>query len=390
MILSSVLISAFALNYIAEASPISDGPQWIQSDSRLMIQPNRDTPEKKYFWTTQEMYELSQNCDIPFESIKTLAVRESLSLSHLPRSNKKCQASWAEFQAKFDRGGEIEKSVLTVKTKEEFLSALKQLDKITELTARYIKLEDEDVKMLAWALTMTENCALRSLDLSDNSFKEKGVEYLAGALKKNTSIQKLSLHWIGVRDAGAHYLADVLETNQHLIELNISNAHITKVGAEQLAKALKKNKVLKRLNVGSNEFVHHGAKFFAEALKENTVLEEFNFSGNNMDGYVTESTVPYFTDALKINKSLKILDLRYNRIVSVRAIAEIVKTNEHLEVLNLNGNFINDYGVDDLAKALWENRKIKFLKLVGNEISHELAEKYHAMDNRMIFWGRDD
>ncbi|XP_061072965.1 NLR family member X1 isoform X1 [Conger conger] len=86
-------------------------------------------------------------------------------------------------------------------------------------------------------LLLHPSCALKSLQLCDNSLLESGVAHLLEALPVNHSLQRLSLMHTGLEDAGAVQLAQNLARNQGLEDLNVAynnigdNAALTLVDA---------------------------------------------------------------------------------------------------------------------------------------------------------------
>ena len=165
----------------------------------------------------------------------------------------------------------------------------------------------EGIKRLAEALKVNTcdegiNCLA---DILNSVNTCEGIKCLAEALKVNTSLKEIVLSGhvfeYKVGDEGAKYLADALKVNTSLEKISIT-WNISDVGVKCLAEALKVNTSLKDINLsdcwGPGD---EGTKCLAEALKVNTSLEKIGIYQLSVVGE------RYLVDALKVNKSLKIV-----------------------------------------------------------------------------------
>ena len=86
-------------------------------------------------------------------------------------------------------------------------------------------------------------------------------------------------------------------------------------------------------------------------------------------------------DALKVNTTLRKIDLNYNYIANKGAecISESLIVNKSLTELSLDSNDISDQGAKRLSQALEQNKTIIMLKLnehfVSSAILREISEK---------------
>ncbi|KAG0247462.1 hypothetical protein BG011_001448, partial [Mortierella polycephala] len=113
--------------------------------------------------------------------------------------------------------------------------------------------------------------------------------------------------------------------------------------------------------IGENE-----VRRLAEMLKTNSTLTILDLYGNSI-GYDGAQAL---AKALMTNKTLTTLDLKDNRIGDngVQALSEALETNKTLTTLYLKDNRIGDNGAQALAEALKTNTTLTTLDLQSNEI----------------------
>jgi len=156
--------------------------------------------------------------------------------------------------------------------------------------------------------------------------------------------------------------------NETLRTLKLNDNNIVKKGAKHLAKALKVNSTLKSLELNTNSnFCNKAAMAIAKALKENTGGLETIFLNHNNIG---SGACACFSKALMNNTKLTKLELSHNNIGDEGAakIAEGLKANWRLRALNLDNNGIGAEGGIAIANALKTNVALCILKLNGNSI----------------------
>ncbi|OUM60158.1 hypothetical protein PIROE2DRAFT_21130 [Piromyces sp. E2] len=110
-----------------------------------------------------------------------------------------------------------------------------------------------------------EECIMRNHGLGP-----KGAKAISESLNK-TQIQVLDLsgNWI---DAGGKYLAKTISDNCYLTELNLSNNHLGIKGGEPMGYMIAQNGSLKILNLSKNNLSNREIKAIADGLKENSML----------------------------------------------------------------------------------------------------------------------
>ena len=120
------------------------------------------------------------------------------------------------------------------------------------------------------------------------------------------------------------------------------------------------------LYMTGNNITDRGATTLAEMLKENRMLELLNVSSNSIgDGGATA-----LAEMLKENRMLDLLNVSSNSIGDggATALAEMLKENRTLRKLNVSDNSIGDGGATALAEMLKENRTLRQLNVSNNSI----------------------
>ena len=118
-----------------------------------------------------------------------------------------------------------------------------------------------------------------SVNLGYNKITEEGASYIAEVLGTTRALRKLYLGFNPIGDKGLQYIAEALTTNTSLIELNLQfcSLRITEENGPTLTEMLQRNKTLRDLDLSYNK-VNHQASFFIEGLKKNTTLKTLNLS----------------------------------------------------------------------------------------------------------------
>jgi Ran GTPase-activating protein (RanGAP) involved in mRNA processing and transport len=96
-----------------------------------------------------------------------------------------------------------------------------------------------------------------------------------------------------------------------LTHLDLSDNQIHYEGSRYLAQALKVNKILKHLSLKLNRLVDKaGSKLCIDLLNNSSNLESLSLSSNSLGHMFCESLAEF----LKLNRSIKILDISCNFI----------------------------------------------------------------------------
>ena len=133
---------------------------------------------------------------------------------------------------------------------------------------------------------------ISTLSLARSGLTCEEIERLASLLETNSTITRLDLRNNRLEDSGAMFLSRMLMKNCTLRELELGNENIddgtsdqnkiTCDGAEALADALKVNQTLRVLNLVNNQIGETGAVAFAAALRKNHKLVDLFLESNKI------------------------------------------------------------------------------------------------------------
>jgi Ran GTPase-activating protein (RanGAP) involved in mRNA processing and transport len=276
------------------------------------------------------------------------------------------------------------------------------------------------------------NPKLVTLEITDNSVNDEGIERLAEVLKQlqpNHEPISLVLRNNHFGPAGAAFLSDALAQNVpvHWLDLRY-NGMIGDEGVETLAFSLAHNTLLTGLDLikcGCNE---RGAAALADALLDNHTLttlliqDDLSLNAVHSLGYLlsdaschlqalylwhcqlTQKLMEVLCHSLRGNHSLTTLALSYNKIDDTgglylsdmilrnKAIVKLhlganlfspttagffgvaLARNTTLQFLDLSRNFFRSVGVWPLAVSLMNNRSLRTIDLRYNKIDGAGAE----------------
>ncbi|CAI9118549.1 OLC1v1020136C1 [Oldenlandia corymbosa var. corymbosa] len=166
-----------------------------------------------------------------------------------------------------------------------------------------------------------ETCThLTKLDVRDNMFGVDAGIALSKAVSSFENLTELYLSYLNLEDEGTIAIADALNSTAPALEvLELAGNEITAEGASSLATCVAAKQHLTKLILAENELKDDGA------IKIGKVL---------LDGHDKLKEVDLSTNAL--------------RRVGARTIAQSVVNKPDFVLLNLNGNFISDEGIDEL------------------------------------------
>lgn len=166
-----------------------------------------------------------------------------------------------------------------------------------------------------------ENCIhLKKLDLRDNMFGVDAGVALSKALSKHTNLTEVYLSYLNLEDEGAIAIANVLkETASSLTVLDMAGNDITAEAAPTLSACIAAKNLLTKLNLAENELKDEGAIQIGKALQEG-------------------------------HEQLTEVDLNTNSIrrAGARFLAQVVVQKPGFKLLNIDGNFISEDGIDEV------------------------------------------
>ena len=172
---------------------------------------------------------------------------------------------------------------------------------------------------VALSLSLGTCTHLRKLDLRDNMFGVEGGVALSKALSSHTDLKELYLSYLNLEDEGAITIANVLKDTAPALEvLEMAGNDITAEAASALAACIAQKPHLTSLNLGENELKDEGTIQISKALEGHVKIKEIDMNTNLI------------------------------RRAGARVLAQTVVQKPGFVLLNINGNFISDEGIDEL------------------------------------------
>jgi Ran GTPase-activating protein (RanGAP) involved in mRNA processing and transport/GTPase SAR1 family protein len=217
---------------------------------------------------------------------------------------------------------------------------------------------------------------VRTLRLLYTSIGHRGGMAIMRALCTNSMLTRLDISCYGperIGNDGAKAAAEALmdNTTSALTTLELTSCGIEEDGTKAMAEALKINSTLRALNLAYNDIGIDGATAMAAVLTINTTLMQLSLEGSCLgnDGATA------IAKALKSNSTLKKLDLAYNDIGNdgATSIATALQSNSTLKTLDLSYNNIGNDGATAIAAALTINTRLMELSLEASKIGNDGA-----------------
>ncbi|KAM7254081.1 hypothetical protein ACFE04_031763 [Oxalis oulophora] len=161
---------------------------------------------------------------------------------------------------------------------------------------------------------------LKKLDLRDNMFGVEAGLALAKTISQFADLTEVYLSYLNLEDDGAEALATALKESAHSLEiLEMAGNDITAKGASALASCILAKQFLTKLTLSENELKDEGAILIGKAFEEgHGQLNEVDLSTNGI------------------------------RRAGARFLAQVVVSKPGFKLLNINGNFISDEGIDEV------------------------------------------
>ncbi|XP_034911436.1 RAN GTPase-activating protein 2 isoform X2 [Populus alba] len=163
---------------------------------------------------------------------------------------------------------------------------------------------------------------LKKLDLRDNMFGVEAGVALSKALSKYAGLTEVYLSYLNLEDEGAMAIARALKESAPSLEvLDMAGNDITAEAAPIVAACIAEKQHLTKLNLAENELKDEGAIQISKVLEEGHLqLKEVDMSINSI------------------------------RRAGARVLARVVVQKPEFKLLNIDGNFISDEGVDEVKE----------------------------------------
>ena len=213
---------------------------------------------------------------------------------------------------------------------------------------------------------------MKQVNLSYLELGQEGLNILWNALSSNHTLTALKLVGLGIDALQAAQLASHVAMNGTLVELNISHNPISDRGLMPLATALRVQKNLQALNLtGITGVTAQGLNYLIIAIK----LIELKYLILDQIPFTIESVFA-LKDLLEQSPPLEMLSLAQTGLKDTDGtfLAQALKTNKNLTILNLSNNKLSNHCLKTLAKSLINHPTLRELHLEGNPISHRGLE----------------
>jgi Ran GTPase-activating protein (RanGAP) involved in mRNA processing and transport len=243
------------------------------------------------------------------------------------------------------------------------------------------------------ALISNQHLKLKSLDVSENGFKNPAVESLCQLIREKECIKIYNLSKISFsKQQLAEILKDVVKTKPNaarfILDFSNSNLGENLVKAFQVAAESRKGKEIANivgLNLANAGLGISGVAELAELFKVFTALETINLSQNMKPKLFQkkEEATTALGELLKSNGAIRNLYLNGDDAnfygPAIQPIFEALKSSKSLVKLSLRQNNIKFADIDILAEAMFHNKTLKVLDLDHNLFSTRALEKVLAL-----------
>lgn len=181
--------------------------------------------------------------------------------------------------------------------------------------------------------TTIKKCELYSIDLANNNITHLSMPILKELIVNsiNNNIYKLgkldlSNNLIGLN--ACTYLSDILKLEGISIKNLVLNSTSISDGMEKLYESIQNSETLRILELNNNN-LHRCIKLISKFISKNKFIKNLDLAANHLD----DKDMNILAEGLKANTSLSIIDLKYNKI-SLKGIIDynsIMKENNHLK-----------------------------------------------------------
>lgn len=266
-----------------------------------------------------------------------------------------------------------------------FRNKLMKDPRLTELAAISSYINDNGAQSIGQGLT--ENIALTKLDLGYNQIGDEGVKFIVQNLSKNNTLIELNLGNNDISNTGAQFLIQWLEENTTLTTLYLRDNKIeddlilSKLYALLLRNQLMKNMPIKGtgatvmgLSFLDGELVPNYGKLRFKLISLDRVYNSiYDILGIKRDICFGIKGAQWIGQGLAKNNTLTYLDLQSNYITDwgIKLIIQGLAQNTSLDSLNLNCNFINHEGAQLIGQWLTNRAMFTTLYLGRNKIGDE-------------------
>ena len=165
-----------------------------------------------------------------------------------------------------------------------------------------------------------------------------------------------------------------LTNENNLSSLAIINCSLSKIAIQQISDAIKLNKSLKTLNLSYNDIGTTGYLALVEGIKNNNSLNEL-FLENTNSG---DNGVIILSQGIQHSKNLRKISLKYNEIthLGIAALTLLLKENYYINEIHIEE--CNHVNTADLDKIL------KLNKTISHSIQHIIDQAFTIINKKKL------
>ena len=254
----------------------------------------------------------------------------------------------------------LNRITMTERVVEDLAEIIKSNPNVKTLALHNNHLGPSAVKILQG---LKVNSKLKCLNLNDNNMTGQVAKELAIVIKNNTSLEMLGLrnNQLGPTTVA---ILQALKNNTRLIVLDLSSSIMNRQAAENLADVIKSNSNIRNLTLSHND-LKLSALVILKALTKLSRLHLLNLNGNNMTGQIVKD----LANVIKSNPNLEILNLGNNKLgQSANVILQALTETCMVKALSLSSNSLTGQVSEDLANAIKSNSSLTQLHLSDNDL----------------------
>ena len=243
-----------------------------------------------------------------------------------------------------------------------------------------------------------QNKFIEKFNISGNSIKDEGFNYISKGLNRNDSLLSINLSNNDIRNKG--FIQGIsLITYSNLSSLNISNNPILDEGIKKLTDLLSNFPNLCSLNVSNCGILFDGFEYLISSLQIYKRIEHLNISGNNLKYKHFEKVKICFAgfglrslnisrcslenqsafslgQCIAANETIKYLNISQNQIKDdgFQSFVELFSKNNVIESFDCSINFITNYTAKEFMSNIRYNHSLKKLNFFDNLLKNDMGE----------------
>ncbi|KAL0208085.1 hypothetical protein P9112_010672 [Eukaryota sp. TZLM1-RC] len=238
--------------------------------------------------------------------------------------------------------------------------------KDSALTVGKVQLTEEECLLL---LEAVKRNSVQSLDLSGTQLSSSFYSAIKDVLVDSEFLGSLQLSGSGVSLQNLADLTQGMAKCQSLTRLDLSSNKLGPKGAEQLARVLINQNNIEEIALSRNSFKDKGVGVFSDVFRHCTSLKKAILWCNDfgLDGArMLCSSLFDNTNLIELDVANNMIGVTKGDCNGISFVADLIKRNKALELLDLSGNKIDTRGFKLLLKALSFNTTLKVIKLARN------------------------